>query len=277
MGRELRRKLPRPGRKNVTHFRTVTVDFSGLTGFYLCAIPAVILLGLSKGGFQGVSLLSLPLMALVVSPIEALAIMLPILMIQDVVSAWAYCLSWDGRLLLISLPSAAIGIGLGYLLAAQVSDAGIALLVGVIACFFGVRQLWGRVSPPRRVPTEPGIVRGIGWGIATGFTSMIAQAGVPTMQIFLLPYRLSRDVFVGTLVMQFLVVNWMRLPAFLALGRMTVENLILSASLLPIAIASTWLGVHLVRRTPGPRFFLLMYVLLVLVGARLIWNGWTAL
>lgn len=250
---------------------------AGLIEFYLCAIPAVVLVGLSKGGFQGISLLSLPLMALVISPIDALVIMLPILMVQDVVSAWAYRRTWDGAVLLISLPSAAIGIALGYLLAARVSEAGIALIVGVIACIFGVRQLWMRASQQVHTPSEPGTIRGIGWGIATGFTSMIAQAGGPTMQILLLPYRLSRDVFVGTLVMQFLIVNWMRLPGFLALGRMTRDNLILSASLLPIAIASTWLGIYLVRRTSGPRFFLLIYVLLVLVGAKLIWDGWIAL
>jgi uncharacterized protein len=254
------------------------MDFStSLIGFYLCAIPAVVLLGLSKGGFQGVSLLSLPLMALAVSPIDALVIMLPILMVQDVVSAWAYRRTWDGAVLLISLPSAAIGIVLGYLLAARVSEAGIALIVGAIACIFGVRQLWMHVSQQVHMPSEPGTIRGIGWGMATGFTSMIAQAGGPTMQILLLPYRLSRDVFVGTLVMQFLIVNWMRLPAFLALGRMTQENLSLSVTLLPLAIASTWLGVQLVRRTSGPLFFLLIYALLVLVGAKLMWDGWTTL
>ena len=250
---------------------------AGLVWFYVCAIPAIVLLGLSKGGFQGVSLLSLPLMALVVSPIDALAIMLPMLLIQDLVGAWAFRRTWSGRLLLISVPSAAVGIGLGYLLAAHVPEAGIALLVGLIACVFGIRQLWGHRSSLLSLPSNPGTLRGVGWGIATGFTSMIAQAGGTTMQIFLLPYRLSRDVFVGTIAMQFLVVNWMRLPAFLALGRMTKENLMLSASLLPVAGASTCLGIYLVRRMSGPRFFFVIYVLLVLVGAKLIWDGATAL
>lgn len=250
---------------------------AGLIAFYLCATAAVVLLGLSKGGFQGLSLLSLPLMALVVSPIDAMVIMLPILMVQDIVSAWAYRRTWHGGVLLISLPSAAVGIAIAYVLAARVSEAGIALIVGIIACIFGIRQLWARGSPLIRVPSNPTTARGIGWGVATGFTSMIAQAGGPTMQILLFPYRLPRDVFVGTLVMQFLIVNWMRLPAFLALGRMTQESLVLSASLLPIAIASTWLGIYLVRRTSGPRFFLAIYVLLVLVGAKLIWDGWMGL
>src|SRR3954453_7291198 len=94
--------------------------------FYLAAAPAVLLMGLSKGGFAGLGLLSLPLLALVVSPVQAAAIMLPILIAQDVVTVWAYRRAWDSRNLAILLPGAALGIGLGYLLAARVSDAAVA-------------------------------------------------------------------------------------------------------------------------------------------------------
>ena len=65
--------------------------------FYAAAIPAVILMGLSKGGFAGLGLLALPLMALVASPVQAAAIMLPILLVQDVVTVWAFRRTWSGR------------------------------------------------------------------------------------------------------------------------------------------------------------------------------------
>ena len=73
--------------------------------FYPAAVPAVILLGLAKGGFSGLGLLSLPLMALVVSPVQAAAIMLPILIVQDVVTVWAYRHTWDRRNVVILLPA----------------------------------------------------------------------------------------------------------------------------------------------------------------------------
>src|SRR5215217_1574377 len=79
--------------------------------FYLAAAPAVLLMGLSKGGFAGLGLLSLPLLALVVSPVQAAAIMLPILIAQDVVTVWAYRRAWDSGDLAILLPGAALGIG----------------------------------------------------------------------------------------------------------------------------------------------------------------------
>src|ERR687890_482039 len=110
--------------------------------FYATAVPAVILVGLSKGGFRGIGLLSLPLMALVISPVRAAAIMLPILIVQDSVAVWAYRRDWDGRNLMILLPSAAVGVVLGYLLAEYVSDAGVALAVGLLSVGFAVRQLF---------------------------------------------------------------------------------------------------------------------------------------
>src|ERR687890_2240541 len=110
--------------------------------FYAVAVPAVILVGLSKGGFRGLGLLSLPLMALVISPVRAAAIMLPILIVQDTVAVWAYRSQWDGRNLIILLPSAAVGVVLGYLLAEYVSDAGVALAVGLLSVGFAVRQLF---------------------------------------------------------------------------------------------------------------------------------------
>ena len=49
--------------------------------FYLLAIPAVTLLGLGKGGFAGLGMISTPLLALVVPPLEGAAILLPILIV----------------------------------------------------------------------------------------------------------------------------------------------------------------------------------------------------
>src|SRR5829696_3288705 len=110
--------------------------------FYAMAVPAVILVGLSKGGFRGIGLLALPLMALVISPVRAAAIMLPILIVQDTVAVWVYRRDWDGRNLVILLPSAVVGVIFGYLLAEYVSDAGVALAVGLLSVGFAVRQLF---------------------------------------------------------------------------------------------------------------------------------------
>nr|WP_281381420.1 sulfite exporter TauE/SafE family protein [Microvirga lupini] len=245
--------------------------------FYAAAIPAVTLLGLAKGGFSGLGMLSLPLMALVVSPVQAAAITLPILIVQDVVSVWAYRYTWDKRNVVILVVGATSGILTGYLLAAQVSDAAIKLAVGLISIAFAIRRLvlerGGR--EPKAIPAD--LPRGMFWGWVTGFTSMIAHAGGPPFQIYVMPQRLPRDVFVGTGAVVFALINWIKVPPYLALGQMTAENMATAGALFPVAIASTWAGVLLVRRVSGQLFYTAVYVLLVFVGAKLVYDGAVAL
>lgn len=245
--------------------------------FYAAAVPAVILLGLAKGGFSGLGALSLPLMALVVSPVQAAAITLPILIVQDVVSVWAYRHTWDRRNVVILLLGAISGIVTGYLLAAQVSDAAVKLAVGVISVAFAVRRMVveRRKTPPKPAPAD--VPRGIFWGWVTGFTSMVAHAGGPPFQIYVMPQRLPRDIFVGTGAVLFALVNWIKVPPYLALGQFTFENMATAGALFPVAIASTWAGVLLVRRVSGQSFYTAVYVLLVLVGIKLVYDGAAAL
>lgn len=245
--------------------------------FYAAAIPAVIILGLSKGGFVGLGNLAIPLMALVMSPVQAAAVLLPILLVQDAVGVLSFRRSWDGFNLAVLLPSAFVGIFLGYLLAAHVSDAGIAFSVGVISIIFGLRRLIVERRASGATALRPGIPFGLLCGVGAGFTSMIAHAGGPPFQIYVMPQRLPRDVLVGTSIIFFAAVNLVKVAPYFALGQFTRENLILSATLVPLAIVSTWAGVWLVRRISGERFYTLVYVLMVLVGLRLIWQSGPAL
>jgi uncharacterized membrane protein YfcA len=245
--------------------------------FYAAAVPAVILMGLAKGGLSGLGLLSLPLMALVVSPVQSAAIMLPILIVQDLVSVWSFRHSWDRRNIAILVPSATVGILLGYLLAAQVSDAAVTFSVGIVSVAFAIRRL---VVERRSVAGDPApadLPRGFFWGTITGFTSMIAHAGGPPFQIYVMPQRLARDVFVGTTAVFFALNNWLKVPPYIALGQFTRENLGTAAALFPVAVLSTWAGVWAVRRMPGERFYTIVYGLLVVVGMKLVYDGVTAL
>ncbi len=91
--------------------------------------------------------------------------------------------------------------------------------------------------------------------------------------MYVLPKRLERDTFIGTSALFFAAVNWMKVPAYLALGQFTRQSLTTAAVLLPLAIGSTWAGVWLVRRVPADRFYRIIYGLLIFVGAKLAWDG----
>ncbi len=240
--------------------------------FFAAMVPAVILMGLSKGGFSGLSLLSLPLTALVLSPVTAAAIMLPVLIAQDVVSVWSYRREFDRRTLATLAPGALLGVLAGYLLAAEVSDMAVGFAVGVISVCFALRRLFIGKDAPVAV-ARANYATGSLWGAVCGFTSMIAHAGAPPFQIYVMPLRLPPAVFVGTGSIFFAALNLAKVLPYLLLGQFSAQNLMASAALLPVAIVSTFAGVWLVRRVPAERFYTLIYWLLLLVGAKLIWDG----
>lgn len=244
--------------------------------FYAMAVPAVILMGLAKGGFAGVGAIAMPLLALAISPVKAAAILLPILILQDVVGVWAFRRSWDRGVLALMIPTAGIGILLGYLLAAQVSATVVLGVLGAISIVFALHRLWrmrgGGVEAPKDAPPALGAAL----GVAAGFTSQIAHAGQPPFQMWVLPKNLAPPVLVGTTAIFFATVNWLKVPAYLALGQFTRENLMTAAALAPVAIVSTLAGVWLVRRIRPDRFYLAIYILMILVGGQLLWEAFNA-
>ena len=241
--------------------------------FYAVAVPAVILLGLSKGGFAGLGALSLPALAFVINPVQAAAIVLPILIVQDVVGVWAFRRSVDWRLLGWMLPGAAAGILLGYVFAKNVTPEAVMAAVGLISMLFGGYRLWvARHAVPRETARLPEAV-GTLLGVASGFTSQIAHAGQPPFQLWVLPRNLPPQMLVGTTAVFFAIVNWVKVPAFFALGQFTRTNLLTAAVLLPVAILSTLAGVWLVRRVAPDRFYTAIYWLMIVVGVALLWEA----
>jgi uncharacterized membrane protein YfcA len=243
--------------------------------FYLVAVPAMVALGLAKGGFTGVGLLAVPLLSLYVSPLQAVGIMLPILMVQDALTFWSFRHSWDKRVLAIMIPGQLIGTLLAWLLAAYVSDSYVRVAVGLIAIAFTLNHWFGRVPPPRQGP--PSIPGGLLAGAAAGGTSFLASAGSPPFQVYVLPLRLPRDVFVGTITAFFGLGNYMKIGPYYALGSLTIENLLTSLALLPLAVLTNVAGMWIVRRTPNELFYKIAYVLVFLIGLELIRNGLSAI
>jgi uncharacterized membrane protein YfcA len=241
--------------------------------FYALAIPAVMLLGLAKGGFAGMGALSLPLLAFAIDPVRAAAIMLPVLIVQDVVGVWAFRRTVDWRLLGWMLPGAVAGILLGYGFAASVSPVAVMAAIGAISVLFGAYRLWAARHPGKRAAALWPEWIGSLFGVASGFTSQIAHAGQPPFQLWVLPRNLPRDQLVGTTAIFFAAVNWIKVPAYMALGQFTRENLLISATLLPLALISTVAGVALVRRVSPTRFYTAIYVLMIAVGVGLIWEA----
>jgi uncharacterized membrane protein YfcA len=243
--------------------------------FYAFALPAVFLIGISKGGFGGgAALLAVPLMAFAVPPLQAAGILLPILVVMDIAGLIAYRRDVDRATLIHVLPGAILGTGIGWLTATWVTDTHVRLMVGVMAVAF-VLLHWFR--PPAPTPRGHSHVRGNLAGFFSGFTSFISHAGGPPFQIYIIPLRLEPKLFAGTSIVFFAVLNAIKVPPYFFLGQFTQANLTASAVLLPLAIVSVYLGVLAVRVISAKMFYRIAYISVFLVGLKLTWDGVTGL
>jgi uncharacterized protein len=235
--------------------------------FYTVAALAIALVGLAKGGFAGLGAMTTPLLALVMDPVAAAGMLLPILLVQDVVGIWAFRKTYDRRTLAWMLPGAALGIALGWAFAASVSSDAVRALVGVIAVVFGSYRLFN--IAPARTRELPQILATF-WGAVAGFTSQVAHAGGPPFQVWAMTRNFPHLVFIGTSTLFFAIVNLAKVPAFYALGQFNADNLRLTLIFLPVAIASTMAGVWLVKRIDPARFYSIINLLMVLLGIALL-------
>ena len=164
--------------------------------FYLLAVVAVILLGLSKGGFFGLGVMALPLMSLVVPPLQAAAIILPTVLAQDALTVWTYRRDWSAWNFKIMIPSMALGIVMAGLFAASLSSVHVRLAIGLIAGAFVLRHWLATYF--ERLRTCRALLTGVVFGALGGFTTILANAGGPAWQMHLLPQRLDKLTYVGT-------------------------------------------------------------------------------
>ncbi|GAA6131644.1 sulfite exporter TauE/SafE family protein [Halopseudomonas sabulinigri] len=239
--------------------------------FYLCAIPAVLLYGIAKGGFGGnIAILSVPLMAMVVVPQQAAAILLPILCAMDLVALRTFRGRWDKTNLRIILPAALVGIALGALTFRYLNDAHIKLLIGAIALLFTLNMALRRGNPE---PRPASLWRGRLWGMVSGFTSFGIHAGGPPINVYMLPQRLEKTLLMGTIAVFFTVVNWVKVPAYVYLGQFSAENLLTSLVLLPLAPIGVKLGFWMLQRSNEQLIYRLCYLFLFFTGGKLFIEG----
>lgn len=243
--------------------------------FYALAVPAILIAGISKGGFGGgLGTLAVPLMALAVAPQQAAAIMLPILCAMDLMAVWAYRHDWDRRNMWIMLPGALVGIAVGGLTFAYLDADMVRILIGLLAIgFFGFEVARRWIFDPDRPPQRPHLFRGSFWSAVGGFTSFIAHAGGPPVNIYLLPQRMPKTLYQGTTVVFYFVVNYVKLLPYALLGQLSLGNLTTSAALLPLAPLAMLLGIWLHRRVSDRLFYVICYGLLFLTGCKLLYDG----
>lgn len=242
--------------------------------FFCVAGPAVVFAGISKAGFgSGAAFAAASVLALVVPPELALGIMLPLLMLIDISSLKPYWRKWsaaDAKLLIIGgLPGVLAGILLYRVASADL----LRLMIGLVSVAFVLWHLALSTGLIRLAKNRMPDGAGLFFGALTGFTTFISHAGGPPAAFFLLSRGLNKTQFQATTVIVFWVLNIVKFLPYAVLGMFTPQTFLANLVLAPFAFLGTWLGVRAHLLVPERLFFAATYILLLLTGGKLIWDG----
>ncbi len=239
--------------------------------FYAVAIPAVLLMGISKSGLgAGFGSLAVPLMALAVTVPQAVAIMMPILLLMDVMGLAAFRKHFDAKLIRFLVPLGLVGTVVGTLSFRLLDARLVAGIVGIFTLLFLVQRL---AFPPRADSPHPSRWLGGILTVASGFTSFVAHAGGPPVNAYVIPMRLPPLVYTATMAFYFFAVNLSKWIPYGWLGLLDQRNMATSLALLPIAPIGVLVGVRLAHRIRPLLFYRLIYAGMLLTGCKLVWDG----
>jgi len=240
--------------------------------FYAIAIPVVLLSGISKTGVPGLfGGMAVPLLSLVISPLQAAALMLPILCFIDLFGLRAFYGVYDRRNMPILLTGLAIGSLVGILVFSLVPRDIMRIVIGTIAVAFALNNIfgWSRHRPPSKASWP----RGVFWSALSGLTSFIAHAGSAPIMAYLLPQRIDRRTYVGTTVWFFFASNYAKIIPYAFLGQLDLTNLVTALVLLPFVPIGVKLGVVIQGKLDEKVFYQISYWALLGIGLKLLYDG----
>jgi uncharacterized membrane protein YfcA len=233
----------------------------------LLAVGAV-LVGLSKTGIMGLSLLFVLIFNRVIPGKASTGFVLPLLIAGDVVAVWSYRRHALWRHLWRLFPWAGVGVILGYFAMERMDVRQSQLVIGAIVLGLAALHIIRRL---RSDDAEAG--HGVWFapliGILAGFTTLVANAAGPLMVIYLLAMRLPKMEYMGTASVFFLLLNLFKLPFMVRLGIITPESLIMNLKLLAAVLLGAWLGRRLLPMLNQRVFEAIVLALTLVAGARL--------
>jgi len=230
-----------------------------------------LIIGFSKGGLSGLNIVALPLMTLVVPPAEAVAQVLPLLLVGDAFTLTAYWGKWDNRIIMILMPGAVIGGVVGAYFITSLPDAVLLQLIGGLTLLYvGYRIAASRISALAYDPPTPvGLLAGFGAGLASG----VANAGAPPLAAYLLLKRLEPVVFIAVIGLVFGVINVIKVPVFVQSGLLSWESFLSVIWAFPFVPVGVYSGRWFARVIPQRAFEIAVLTVLFITGVWLLVNA----
>jgi uncharacterized protein len=240
---------------------------------WTCAVLGALMVGVSKAGITGLSILSVALFTHVFpSSKQASGLVLPLLIFGDIVAVLSYRAHAQWSYLLKLLPWTAAGVVLGYFTLGHISDQAARIMIGVIIVSLCVLGYWRRYRGTRTQETEGTWhwALGAAVGVTAGFITLVANAAGPLMAIYLVAMRLPKMQFVGTAAVFFMALNLFKVPFMVKLGLITAQSFEFNLMLAPAVLIGAFAGRWLLMRINQQLFENLVLALSAIAGVLLI-------
>ncbi|HEV7614392.1 MAG TPA: sulfite exporter TauE/SafE family protein [Steroidobacteraceae bacterium] len=239
---------------------------------WICALLGAVMVGISKAGIMGLSILSVALFTHVFpSSKQASGLVLPLLIFGDFVAVLSYRAHTQWRYLWKLMPWTAAGVVLGYLALGHISDETARILIGVIIVSLCMLGYWRRyISAPRQETETWHWALAAAVGVTAGFITLVANAAGPLMAIYLVAMRLPKMQFVGTAAMFFMALNLFKVPFMIDLGLITAQSFEFNLALAPAVLLGAFAGRWLLMRINQQLFEQLVLGLSAIAGVLLI-------
>ena len=239
--------------------------------FFLCVVPAIILYGIAKSGLGGsITLISIPLMTVVMPLGQALAIVLPILILSDMVAVYKFRKNFDAETLKLLVPSAAIGIFIGSTTFMYFSESLLKFIIGLMGFLFAGHYFLFKAKVI--IPLKKSYIKGGVCSVISGFTSFCVHAGGTPLSVYLLPLRMKKEVYVGTRIIFFTCLNLMKFPFYINLSIVTLESFKQSLLLFPLAVIGIGIGYQILKIIKESIFYNIIYILILCSSTKLIFD-----
>ncbi len=221
--------------------------------------------GMAKTGLPGLGVMVVPLMVLAVGDARLSAgWLLPILCAADVLALWHFRRHAAAGRLFSLAPYVAAGM-VGGALTLSVNEFLLRRLVGLIIALMLAAHIWRRFSKSE-APAHP-----IAYGLAAGYTTTVANAAGPVMNLYLLSQKLAKEEFVAIGAWFFFVVNLTKVPIYAYHGLFSRTSLIFDACMIPAIVAGAVLGRVVLYRI-SPKIFENLILILTAISTVLLFK-----
>jgi hypothetical protein len=230
----------------------------------LLIASVVLMTGISKSAFAGaLGVFAVPLLMLKLPAIEAIALMLPILIIGDILSVRSFWGRWDKHLLLPLIPGALIGVMVAYLILDMINADYLRLIIAIICIVFSLKNIFFKQTTLSFLSNRAGALL---MSIFSGITSSLVHAGGPPIIIYFSAIGLTPSKFIATAAIFFAMMNIFKLIAALSFELLASDTIFMALMFFPLALIGNWIGVKINTALNKQLFLKIMNYLLLLLG-----------